>query len=468
MNIKEKVYDWKNRLKDRHMLTLVVTLVTVIAVLGLYTYKRERTFRQATENDYNMAFFELVDYVQNVETYLAKSLISSTPEHGAEVLTHVWREANLAQAYLAMLPMGSEELANTSKFLNQVSDYSFSLSRKNIYNESLTQEDFDNLKNLHDYSVELENTLNQLSADMNDGRIKWGELNKKGSSIFATQVSNISKDSFSNLEENFHEYAGLIYDGAFSEHLTSVDKKGLTGENIDEEKAKQIAIEFFGNNNINKIESNGISENTNMPCYDFRVTLNGEKDEDNNAIISITEKGGHVVFMNYNRNVEAQTISEERADEMGKEFLANHGFENMEETYYLKQEGVVTINYAYSQNSSNGNVTVYPDLIKLKVALDNGQILGIETTGYLNSHYERKIENINITKEKAKESLNKELQIESEGLAIIPTEFQTEILCWEFKGKVDGTEFLVYINVQTGKEEDILVIKDTPNGTLTM
>ena len=114
--IREKVYDWKNRLKERHMLTLVVVLVTVIVALGIYTYKRERDYRQLSENEYNMAFFELVDYVQNVETYLAKSLISSTPEHGAETLTHVWREANLAQSYLARLPIGSQELANTSKF----------------------------------------------------------------------------------------------------------------------------------------------------------------------------------------------------------------------------------------------------------------------------------------------------------------------------------------------------------------
>jgi len=466
--IKDKVYDWKDRLKDRHMLTLVVTLVAVITVLGLYTYKRERTFRQQAENEYNMAFFELVDYVQNVETYLAKSLISSSPEHGAEVLTHVWREANLAQAYLAMLPIGSEELANTSKFLNQVSDYSFTLSRKNIYNESLTDEDFENLKNLHNYSVELENTLNQLSADMNEGRIKWGELTKKGSSVFATEVSNISKDSFSNLEENFHEYAGLIYDGAFSEHLTSSEKRGLTGENINEEQAKQIAIEFVGNDRIKEISSNGISENTDMPCYDFSIILKDEKDEENNAIISISQKGGHIVFMNYNRNIEAETISPERADEISKDFLNSRGITNMEETYYLKQDGVITINYAYSQPSNYGNIIMYADLVKVKVALDNGEILGIETTGYLNSHYERNIPNIKISKEKAKEDLNKDLQIESERLAFIPTEFQTEILCWEFKGKVDDTEFLVYINAETGREEDILVIKDTPNGTLTM
>lgn len=451
MNIKEKVYDWKNRLKDRHMLTLVVTLVTVIAVLGLYTYKRERTFRQATENDYNMAFFELVDYVQNVETYLAKSLISKTPEHGAEVLTHVWREANLAQAYLAMLPIGSNELSNTSKFLNQVSDYSYTLSRKNINNEALTQDDLNNLKDLHNYSIELENTLNQLSADMNDGRIKWGELTKKGSSVFATQVSNISKDSFSNLEENFHEYAGLIYDGAFSEHLTSSEKKGLTGENIDEEKAKQIATSFFDNSKIKEINSNGRSENTNMPTFDFNIVLNEDKEKNNYASISITEKGGHIVFMNYNRNVEAQTVSEERATKIGKEFLKNHGFNNMKETYYLKQEGIITINYAYNQKSNYGDVIVYPDLIKLKIALDNGEVLGIETTGYLNCHYERNIGEVQISKEKAKEILNKDLEIMSEGLAIIPTQFQTELLCWEFKGKVDGSEFLVYINAKTRK-----------------
>ena len=465
VSLKEKFYDFRERLRDRHMLTIVVTLVTVIALFGAYTYKREKDFRQITENNYNMAFFELVSYVENVETYLAKSLISSTPEHGAETLTHVWREANLAQSYLARLPIGSEELANTSKFLNQVSDYSFSLSRKNIYNEELSDEDFSNLKQLHDYSIELENTLNQLSADMNDGRIKWGELTKKGSSVFATQVSNISQDSFSNLEESFDKYAGLIYDGAFSEHMTSPVKKGLTGEDVSEQQAKQVAQDFIGMSKINEIQTLGLSENTDMPSYDFAVKLN---DNDNTAIISISKKGGHVVYMNYDRNIEVQTISEEKANEIGINFLNSKGFQNMKETYFLNQSGALTINYAYNQDTQNGEVVMYPDLIKLKIALDNGEILGIETTGYLNSHTERNIADVKISKEEAKENLNKSLNIQSEGLAVIPTEFQTEIFCWEFKGKVDETEFLVYINAETGKEEDILVIKNTPNGTLTM
>lgn len=193
--ITEKLTDWKNRLKDRHMLSVIVVLFAIIIAMGVWIYKKQVDYRNASENQYNMAFYELVDYIQNVETYLAKSLISSTPEHGAETLTNVWREANLAQVYLSRLPIDSVELEKTAKFLNQVSDYSYSLSRKNIYNESLTENDLKNLEELHGYSIELENTLNQLSADMNEGRISWGELTKKGTVAFAQEVSNISKDS---------------------------------------------------------------------------------------------------------------------------------------------------------------------------------------------------------------------------------------------------------------------------------
>lgn len=454
-----KLIDWKNRLKKGHMFSIIVGLLIVVAILGFILYKKQREYRQASENSYNAAFFELVDYVQNVETYLAKSLISSTPEHGAETLTNLWREANLAQAYLSRLPIESQELENTEKFLNQVSDYSYSLSRKNIYNESLSDEDFNNLKELHTYSQELENTLNQLSDDLNTGRFSWGELTEKGTVAFAQQVDNISKESFSNLEENFHEYSGLIYDGAFSEHLTNAEPKGLTGDDIDEDQAKEIAENFIGIENIKEISNLGYFENATISNYGFSI----KKNNDETVNISISKKGGHVISMNANRDVNTESITQEQADEKGKQYLESKGFSNMKETYYLKQDGIVTINYAYNQE----NVVMYPDLIKVKVALDNGEILGLESTGYLNNHQKRDITNVKITKEEAKKNLNKNLEITSEGMAVIPTEWKTEILCYEFKGKVDEREFLVYINAENGKEEDVLVITNTPNGTLT-
>lgn len=446
-------------MKKNYMHGIAILLIIGMVILGTLLYKEKNESTIATENNYNFAFYQVVDYMKDVENYLAKSMISSSSEHGAETLMHVWREANLALSYLTQLPISSNELANTEKFLNQVSDYSFSLASKSIEGEDLNQEELDNLKELYDYAANLSDILEQLLDDMGKGRISWKELTKDVDTTFAQQVDNLSVTSFSNIDENFGEYEGLIYDGAYSEHMESSEKKGLVGEEVTEEQAKEKAISFIGKDRLEKIELNSLVENGDIVVYDFTATL-----KDGNILtISIAKKGNHIVIANNNREIKEEKISQEEANEIGKKFLNSLGIPNMEPTYYLKQSGAVTINYAYTQD----NVTIYTDLIKLKVALDNGEILGIETSGYLNNHTERNIEKPNITMEEAKATLNSKLEITSSGLAIIPTEWKTEIYCYEFKGKINDTDFLVYINAKTGKEENILVIIETPNGILT-
>ena len=449
-------------LKENYIYGILLILIIISIVFGGFWYKEKQNHTIAVQNQYNLAFYELIDYMQNVKNYLAKSIISGSNENEAETLMHVWREANLAQVYLSQLPISSNELSQTAKFLNQVSEYSYSLSHKNINGEDLTDEELDNLTTLYTYSQDLTNILNQLSEDMYNGRISWKELTKDTDLSFAQQVDNLSTSSFSNLDSNFGEYEGLIYDGAYSEHIESAEKKGLTGEEIDEKRAEEVINNFIGKNRIVKINSLGLLENGNIPVYEFSVSIK-DGNPDNPANISVSKKGGHIVLMNYNRDITAETLSFEDADKIGLEFLQSRGIDNMKSTYYLKQGGAITINYAYTQD----DVTIYPDLIKLKLALDNGEILGFETTGYLNNHTVRSINTPKITLEEAKGKLNKNLEITSSGMAIIPTEWKTEILCYEFKGKVDNTDFLVYINCDTGKEENILVIINTPNGILT-
>ncbi len=454
--------DFLYKLKKNYIYGILILMIISIIALGVFLYRQKSKYVIQTENQYNLAFYEMVDYVSNVENYLAKSIISSSAENGAKTLMHVWREANLAQAYLSQLPISSNELNNTAKFLNQVSEYSYSLATKCINNEDITDEELNNLQSLYDYSTNLNGILEQLVNDMLLGNISWSELTKDTDIALAQQVDNLSSSSFSNLENNFGEYEGLIYDGAYSEHIESTTKKGLTGEEISEEEAKNIAKNIIGENRIKEIVSNGLIENGNIVVYDFSVKIN-DGDDNNPMSISISKIGGHVVFMNFNREILENKLSQDDANNIGKEFLEHIGFNNMKETYYLNQGNAVTINYAYEQEG----VIIYPDLIKVKIALDNGEILGIETTGYLNNHEERSFPTTKISEEEAKEKLNPNLEITSSGLAVIPTEWKTEIFCYEFKGKVNDTDFLVYINAENGKEENILVIIDTPNGILT-
>ena len=77
--------------------TTAIAIIVAI-VLGYNFLNQKKAYATTKENDYNMAFYQVVEYVQNVKTYLAKSMVSKSAEHGAEILTQVWREANLAQA----------------------------------------------------------------------------------------------------------------------------------------------------------------------------------------------------------------------------------------------------------------------------------------------------------------------------------------------------------------------------------
>ena len=328
------------------------------------------------------------------------------------------------------------------------------MANKCIDGQDLSDEDMDKIQELYNYANDLSNTLNEMITELNNGTLKWEDLKKNAEGSDISEVSN-----FNMVEQNFHEYSGLIYDGAFSEHITSEEKKGLTGNNISEDEAKIIAEEFIGKDKIKETKNNGYVENGNIPVYRFEVTTN----ENKKIGISVSKKGGHLVYMNYDRETNGENITEQDAIQKGKEYLQAKKYENMQETYYMKNDGYIVINYAYKQ----GNIVAYPDLIKLKIALDDGEIVGIDATGYLNCHFEREIPSNLISIDEARKNISTKAELSSEKLAIIPTEFNTEVLCYEFKGKINEVEFIEYINAQTGKEEDTLIVTNTENGILT-
>lgn len=463
MSIREKLLDFKRRLSDRKMYSIVVVVIAAVAIWGIYQYKHAANLRQELDNQYNRAFYDMTGYVNNVEVLLVKSLITSTPSKTATTMQEAWRQANLAQTNLGQLPVSQQVLANTSKFLTQVGDLAYTINNQNMDGKQLTDEQYKLIEKLHGYSVSLEQSLNDLQNQLTSGRIKWGALANKGTKLFQKTSSQMPAQQFENVDKTFQDYPTLIYDGPFSDHMTSAEPKGLTGDNINSEQAKQSVINFFGKDKVEAVNDYGRDDNSKIKTYSYSVKFKNVAKEQN-ANIDVTQKGGHILWMLYNRAVNEEKINMDQAKEFGKKFLEAHGYKNMVDTYYLKEDNTAVINYAYSQN----NVTIYPDLIKVKVALDNGEVVGFESKGYLSSHSKRDIPAPQINMEKARSLITSKMTISSSGLAMIPTDYKSEIFTYEFKGKLNDRDFLVYINAKTGKEEKILMIINTPNGVLTM
>ncbi|MGB4648038.1 MAG: hypothetical protein WBH87_01945, partial [Acetivibrionales bacterium] len=103
MGIRDKLLDFKRRLSDRKMYSVVIVLIAAVAAWGIYQYKRAADLRQELDNQYNRAFFEMVSYVNNVESLLAKSMVSTTTDRTAITLQEAWRQAGLAQTNLGQL-----------------------------------------------------------------------------------------------------------------------------------------------------------------------------------------------------------------------------------------------------------------------------------------------------------------------------------------------------------------------------
>ncbi len=457
----EKIEIKLNKLKKKvNKKVLNVAIFMTFGALIIFSLEMTNNFKRQknlVQDEYNKSMYLAVSYINNVEVDLAKLLVTSTPKMSAVTLADIWKQANLAKECLEQIPVGQNSMANASKYLTQVSDFSYTLMKQNISDIKLTEEEYEKLKHIYEDSSKLSSKMSDIYDDLNAGRIKWDELEKIGNEKLP---DNDISNSISEVGKTFQNYEGLIYDGAFSDHLLSSEPKFLLQKEISEDDAKKYIEEVILNDEkIEKIEFKGES-NGKIELYNFDVTLDSKQ----KRTISITKNDCKLYLMIGDKKVKEQNISVDEAKKRGMEFLNKLGIDNMIETYYQKTENMIVINYAATQDG----VILYPDLIKVKISLDDGKVYGVEAAGYIFNHTTRNNLKPSISQEKAKSMLNSSLEIISSDMALIPTESNSEILTYEFKGKIDNREFLIYINADNAREEKVLLVIDNKNGVLTM
>lgn len=443
------------------IVVLIILAFFVVSLLSLTeTVRKYKEEKQLIQNEYNKSMYETVGYIKNVEAELAKLQVTNTKSLQITTLANIWKQSNLAKDHFESLPLEQASLDNTSKYLAQLSDYAYFLMRGITLEEKMTEEKYQNLSKLYTECKNISLVMSNIYNDLNEGKIEWDELQQKGNDALKNTNLTETVSSFAQIGKTFQQYEGLIYDGAFSDHILNAKPKSLSDTECTKEEAMEFIQKVFREEEIETITFKGES-NGKIDLYLFDLKL---KSSTITRSISITKQGCKLYLMIGDRKVESENIVMQSAIQKAKEFLQKIGVENVEETYYLKTENMVIINFAAMQE----DILLYPDLIKVKVALDNGEICSIESQGYLFNHVIREDVTPKISMEEAKKVVSKQVRIETETLVVIPTESQNEVLCYEFKGKVEDREVLVYINAATGLEEKVLLILETPGGTLTM
>ena len=444
--------------KRNYGYAIFTVCLVLVASFGIYQYANAKHYRIMMNNQYQRSFSDLVDYVGNIEVELKKGKAVTDTSQMTALASDIWRKASFAQANLGQLPISDLELENTSKFLAQVGDYTYSLSRKMLDGEEITQEEKQQMKELGNYATSLYESLSRMQDDLYAGSISFAKAGKK---VFAKEGPSFGSN-MESVEEEFADYPSLIYDGPFSEHISMMKSKFLEEKpEITVADAEQTVREFLSEEQIVSITPLEDGNGT-IPTYCFQVKT-GEDDVEMN--LAVSKKGGYPVWMLSSKQVLQEGLSEEEAVERAKQFLAQRGYQNMKESYYERSGNTLLVNFSYEQDG----ITIYTDLIKVKLSLEDGSVIGFENQGYLMNHEEtRQLSEVSVSAEQAYEIAAGVMEVESQKLTVIPLETKKEVLCYEFKGKIDEDEYLIYLNAASGKQEKILLLLISENGTLTI
>ena len=415
----------------------IVAIVVVIAALcgtAVYAFAKVRDYQRDIQYGYKRSLNDLSDCVGNIETTLDKAVYANTATEQNGLAAKLMRESSMAKASLSTLPVGDNSLDTVSRFITQVGDFSMALSRQISAGGKITDDQYKTIQSLKNYSQ-------KLSKDMEDVQPEF--------------QSTTFRDSLEETAKDFSDFPSLIYDGPFSDNVMH-QKPELTKdkETIPQGNAQNVAADFL---HVTQDKLTHVQDTAgNLPTYNF--TANGGA-----VRISVTKAGGYVSNLSNSRDMGQATLNYKSASKKAEAFLNSRGIENMKESYYVITDGMCLINFAYMQ----GDVVCYPDLVKVGVALDNGEIIRFESAGYIMNHKDRKL-TAEISREKAQLSVSPKLTVLQNKMALIPTPGLNEVLTYEFLCTGTGKDrVLVYINAKTGFEEDILILQQSDNGVLT-
>ncbi|MFD2371798.1 germination protein YpeB [Brevibacillus sp. GCM10020057] len=433
---------------------LPVALVALVGA-GMWGYQEHNEKNSVlikAENSYQRAFHDLTYHVDKLHDELGKSLVVNTRRQMTPTLTNVWRLAYAAQADVGQLPLTLMPFNKTEEMLSRVADFSYRVAVRDLDKEPLSDKEYATLKSLHKHAADIQDELRRVQSHVIDKQLRWMEVETALASD-DKKSDNTIVDGFRTIEKKVQEYPDLDWGVG----IQSLDKKkqqrikGIDGKPITKEDARKIAVDFLGDMAKGaqvEVDENGRGQE--YSAYSVRVTLPAKKQAIN---LDVTKRGGKVVWMMNERQIGEEKLDLKQAEEHGRRFLQQHGFDNMvvSETDSYERSAVYT--FVPEQNG----VRIYPDSVTVEVALDNGEVTAFNSTEFLFNHKKRILSKPRLTKEQARKRVNPSVKVTSERLALIEGKNDgKEVLVWEMACSFEGSPYMIYINALNGDEEEVV------------
>jgi spore germination protein len=434
------------------LIAVLVIGVAGTAFWGYQEHQEKNAILINAENNYQRAFHELTYQMDILHDKIGTTLAMNSKRSLSPALADVWRLTSQAHSDVGQLPLTLLPFNKTEEFLSNIGDFSYRVAVRDLDDKPLTDKEYNSLEKLYKQSADIQKELRRVQHLVIKNNLRWMDVEMALASG-KESADNTIIDGFKTVEKNVTGYDEASFGSTTFVNSQKRDEnfKKLKGEQISKKDAVAILRKYSG---IDKSKDAKVASSGKGSDFKFYSVSIGNGNTE--ASMDVTQKGGYPIWYINNREVKESKISLNKAAEKATQFLKENKFEKLElfESVQYDKMGIFTYVTVLD------GVRVYPDAIKVKVALDNGQIIGFAAEEYLRNNHDREVAEPAIALEEAKKETNPNLKVMEERLAIIVNDLNEEVLCYEFLGMLGNDTYRIFINANTGEEEKIEKLKN--------
>lgn len=425
------------------------------SVWGYLEHQEKNTILIKAENQYQRAFHDLSFHMDKLHTELGNTLaVNETSEPSyRKGLVNVWRLTSQAQSDITQLPLMLLPFNKTEDFLANMANFSYRMSVRDMTKQPLTEAEMKTLNTLYAHSTDITKEIRGVQDKVISNNLRWMDVE----SALASENEmhdNAIIDGFKIVDKQVEGYEELNWGTGSLNVFSKHDVKMLSGNDMTADQVKKKAVEFLGikdTGGIKVVENGGSAPE----FQSFSVVVPSDDKSKNDTQMDFTKKGGHLIYFMKSRDVTGSKFNLREARDVANEFLDQHEYKDLSAISYDQYQNVATIQFAKKEK----DVTIYPEQITVKVALDTLEVTGLQATDYIYSQKKRVIGQPKLTVEEARKHLNSKMKVTGESLAIIKNDLDEEVLCHEFIGTLNNNIYRIYVNADVGMEEKIETIR---------
>lgn len=416
------------------------------AFWGYQEHQEKNAILIQAENTYQRAFHELVYYIDLIHDEIGTALAMNSDQRLSPQMVEIWRLTSEANANVGQLPLGLLPFNKTEEFLSNIGDFTYRTAVRNLNDEPLTEEESDILQSLYEQSAEIEQELRKVQHLALENNLRWMDV-QLALANNDENVDNTIIDGLKTVEKTVEGYTeSNVHSALIGTSAKQHAFENISGKEIGENEALRISRNLLNLKDEKQITLTETGDGADVPLYSASYHQKGKE-----GYVDILKQGGHPISLLIQRKIGERKISLNEGSRKASEFLKELGFENMEMFQSSEFDNIGAYTFLYNDDG----IKVYSDAVEVKVALDNGEILGLTAESYYKNHRDRDIPEPEMSNEEAKKMVNPNVEIHEEGIAIIENDLGEEVLVYDFLGTYNNDTYRIFVNAMSGLEEKV-------------